>query len=119
MLAKQHTSLEWLLARVGAGDESAFTDLYHRLTGPIFATTLRCLRSRTQAEEVTQEVLLEIWRKAAGFHPGRGSARTWALTIAHRRAIDRVRTERQTSTAPPEPACWTGPGPSTSSPKPC
>ena len=85
---------EDLLARVVLGDEQAFADLYDRLAGPIFGTVLHILRSHTQSEEVTQEVLVEIWRKATQFVPGRGSVQTWALTIAHRRAIDRVRSEQ-------------------------
>jgi RNA polymerase sigma-70 factor (ECF subfamily) len=54
----------------------------------------RVLRSHAQSEEVTQEVLVEIWRKAGQFSSQRGSALSWALTIAHRRAIDRVRSEQ-------------------------
>ncbi|WP_410633842.1 ECF RNA polymerase sigma factor SigK [Amycolatopsis sp. cmx-4-83] len=85
---------EQLLARTALGDEQAFAVLYDQLAGPIFGTVLAVLRSRAHAEEVTQEVLLEIWRKAATFDAGRGRVRTWALTIAHRRAIDRVRSEQ-------------------------
>ncbi|MFI5593584.1 ECF RNA polymerase sigma factor SigK [Amycolatopsis sp. NPDC051758] len=85
---------EQLLARAALGDEQAFAALYDRLAGPIFGTALQVLRSRAHAEEVTQEVLLEIWRKAATFDAARGRVQTWALTIAHRRAIDRVRSEQ-------------------------
>ncbi|MGW4529281.1 ECF RNA polymerase sigma factor SigK [Amycolatopsis sp. NPDC004378] len=85
---------EELLARTALGDEQAFAALYDHLAGPIFGTVFQVLRSRAHAEEVTQEVLLEIWRKAATFDPGRGRVQTWVLTIAHRRAIDRVRSEQ-------------------------
>lgn len=85
---------EELLGRAALGDEHAFSALYDRLAGPIFGTVLQVLHSRAHAEEVTQEVLLEIWRKAAQFDPARGKIMTWALTIAHRRAIDRVRSEQ-------------------------
>lgn len=85
---------EDLLGRAALGDEQAFATLYDRLAGPIFGTALQVLRSRPQAEEVTQEVLLEIWRKAAQFDPARAKVTTWALTIAHRRAVDRVRSEQ-------------------------
>ncbi|MEU0793444.1 ECF RNA polymerase sigma factor SigK [Amycolatopsis sp. NPDC005961] len=85
---------EELLGRVALGDEQAFSLLYDRLAGPIFGTVLQVLRSRPHAEEVTQEVLLEIWRKAAQFDPARAKVTTWALTIAHRRAVDRVRSEQ-------------------------
>lgn len=53
----------------------------------------RILRDPAQSEEVTQEVFVEVWQTAARYAPGRGSARTWVLNIAHRRAIDRVRAE--------------------------
>ncbi|WP_290062856.1 ECF RNA polymerase sigma factor SigK [Amycolatopsis solani] len=89
----EHTP-EQLLARTALGDERAFAALYDHLAGPIFGTVLHVLRSRAHAEEVTQEVLLEIWRKAATFDPVRGRVQSWALTIAHRRAIDRVRSEQ-------------------------
>jgi RNA polymerase sigma-70 factor, ECF subfamily len=85
---------EELLRRAAFGDEHAFAALYDRLARPIFGTVVQILRSRSQSEEVTQEVLLEIWRKAAQFDPARARVMTWALTIAHRRAIDRVRSEQ-------------------------
>lgn len=85
---------EDLLGRVAIGDERAFAALYDVLAGPIMGMAVRVVRSRAMAEEVTQEVLVEIWRKAAEFSRERGSAMSWALTIAHRRAIDRVRSEQ-------------------------
>lgn len=85
---------EELLRRSALGDEQAFALLYDQLVSPIFGTVMQVLRSRAQSEEVTQEVLLEIWRKAAQFDPARAKVSTWALTIAHRRAIDRVRSEQ-------------------------
>ncbi|WP_410652640.1 ECF RNA polymerase sigma factor SigK [Amycolatopsis sp. cmx-4-54] len=85
---------EELLGRSARGDERAFAALYDQLVGSIFGTALRVLRSRAIAEEVTQEVMLEIWRKAAHYDPARAKVSTWALTIAHRRAIDRVRSEQ-------------------------
>ncbi|MEV7551956.1 ECF RNA polymerase sigma factor SigK [Amycolatopsis sp. NPDC089917] len=85
---------EELLGRVARGDEQAFAALYDRLAAPVFGTVLHVLRSRALAEEVTQEVMVEIWRKASRFDAGRAKVSTWALTIAHRRAIDRVRSEQ-------------------------
>ena len=87
------TDLERLLALVARGDQDAFETLYDRLSGPAFGLVRTVLRDPAQSEEVTQEVMLEVWRSASRFDPARGSATTWALTIAHRRAVDRVRSE--------------------------
>jgi RNA polymerase sigma-70 factor, ECF subfamily len=83
--------LDWLLSRVARGDESAFETVYDRLAGPAFGLILKVVRDPAQSEEVTQEVLLEVWRSAGRFDPAKGSAMTWAMMIAHRRAVDRVR----------------------------
>jgi len=86
---------EDLLALAARGDQRAFAQLYEQLSGPVYGMVRTVLRSPAQSEEVTQEVLLEIWRHAARFDPSRTSkVLTWALTIAHRRAIDRVRSEQ-------------------------
>jgi RNA polymerase sigma-70 factor, ECF subfamily len=82
---------EHLLGLVARGDEAAFEQLYDRIASRVFGMIRRILRDPAQAEEVTQEVLVEVWRTAARFDPERGSASTWVLTLAHRRAVDRVR----------------------------
>ncbi|WOF21455.1 ECF RNA polymerase sigma factor SigK [Microbacterium betulae] len=80
-----------LLERVADGDQSAFADLYDMLSGRVFGLVLRVLVDRAQSEEVLQEIFLEIWQSASRFSPNRGQGRGWILTIAHRRAVDRVR----------------------------
>ena len=82
------------MARVAAGDDSAFAQLYDLLAPRVFGLVRRVLRDHAQSEEVTQEVLLELWRTATRFDPTRASAATWAMTLAHRRAVDRVRSEQ-------------------------
>lgn len=87
-------SAEELMASVALGDDSAFAALYDRLVPAVFGMVRRVLRDHAQSEEVTQEVLLEIWRTATRFDPSRASVNTWAMTLAHRRAVDRVRSEQ-------------------------
>ncbi len=83
--------LDDLLIHVARGDQVAFEAVYDRLVGPVYGVIRRVLQDPAQSEEVTQEVLLEVWRTAARFDPVMGGAATWVMTIAHRRAIDRVR----------------------------
>ena len=85
--------LDTLLTHVAKGDQAAFEALYDQLGASVYGLIRKVLRNPSQAEEVAQEVLLEVWRTASRFDPARGSAATWVLTIAHRRAIDRVRAE--------------------------
>lgn len=80
-----------LLQRVAQRDQDAFALLYDRWSGRLLALVLQALVDRAQSEEVLQEVFLEIWRRAHDFDPSRGSARAWVVTMARRRAVDRVR----------------------------
>ena len=80
-----------LLVQVARGSEAAFQQLYEVVAAPVFGVVRRVLRDLAQSEEVTQEVLVELWRTAPRYRPEQGSALTWALTLAHRRAVDRVR----------------------------
>jgi RNA polymerase sigma-70 factor (ECF subfamily) len=83
--------LDELLRRVARGDERAFASLYDEVAPKVYGLARRVVRDPAQAEEVTQEALLEVWRTAARFDPARGTAVSWVLTITHRRAVDRVR----------------------------
>ncbi|MCK6081777.1 ECF RNA polymerase sigma factor SigK [Microbacterium sp. EYE_5] len=83
-----------LLVRVAAGDQAAFADLYDMLSSRVFGLIRRVLVDPSQSEEVLQEVFLEVWQSAAAFAPNKGQGRSWVLTIAHRRAVDRVRSSQ-------------------------
>lgn len=83
--------LQELIARVARGDEDAFSGIYDAVVGPVLGVVRAVLRDHAQSEEVAQEVLVEVWRTAPRYRPDRGSAMNWVLTLAHRRAVDRVR----------------------------
>ncbi|MFN8076714.1 MAG: ECF RNA polymerase sigma factor SigK [Kineosporiaceae bacterium] len=82
---------EALMRRVALGDEAAFAALFDRLVGPVFGLVVQVVRDPAQSEEVTQEVLVEVWRTAARYDAARGSVLAWVTTLARRRAVDRVR----------------------------
>jgi RNA polymerase sigma-70 factor, ECF subfamily len=83
--------LDMLLEAVGRGDHGAFDLVFKQLSAPVYGAIRAVLRDPAQAEEVAQEVLLEIWQAASRYDANRGGATAWVLTIARRRAIDRVR----------------------------
>jgi RNA polymerase sigma-70 factor, ECF subfamily len=80
-----------LLRQSSWGDESAFAQLYDAVAPRLYGLVLRVVRDPAQSQEVTQEAFLEIWRTSSRFDPQRGSALGWMMTIAHRKAVDRVR----------------------------
>jgi len=80
-----------LMQRVARGDDSAFEQLYDLVAPMVHGVVLGVLRNPALAEEVTQEVLVEAWRTAPRFDAARGSTRSWLVTMARRRAVDRVR----------------------------
>ena len=86
-----------LLVRVAQGDQAAFARLYDMLAPRVFGLVLRVLVDRSQSEEVLQEIFFEVWQSAAQFAPNKGQGRSWVFTIAHRRAVDRVRSSQASS----------------------
>ncbi|MEV6557868.1 sigma-70 family RNA polymerase sigma factor [Nocardia sp. NPDC051756] len=90
-MTEQANTAELLLRRIAHGDEQAFAALYDLVAGPVLGIVAAVLRDHVQSEEVAQEVLLEIWGKAAQFDEHGRSALAWVLAIAHRRAVERVR----------------------------
>jgi RNA polymerase sigma-70 factor (ECF subfamily) len=91
---------------VARGDAAAFDVVYEQIASSVFGVVKRVIRDPAQSEEVTQDVLLDIWQDASKFDAGRGSALAWVMMLAHRRAVDRVRSvqkeaerERRVATA--------------------
>ena len=80
------------MQRLAGGDLAAFESLYDDLAPAVYGLARRVVRDPGRAEDVTQEVFLDVWRQAPRFDRSRGGARSWVLTIAHRRAVDAVRT---------------------------
>jgi len=91
---RHSTELDALLRRVAQHDVEAFAALYDATRARVYGLITRVLRDAGYSEETTQEVYLEVWRNAASFDSSKGSALSWLMTMAHRRAVDRVRAEQ-------------------------
>jgi RNA polymerase sigma-70 factor (ECF subfamily) len=107
--AKSGGDLAGLLALVARGDQGAFAAVYDRSAAQVFGLVRRVIRDPGQSEEVTQEVMLEVWRSASRFDPHRGSAMAWLMTLAHRRAVDRIRSGQAAAERELRVAAATGP----------
>jgi RNA polymerase sigma-70 factor (ECF subfamily) len=92
-LVPSHESadIDALVGQVARGDSQAFGQLYDEVSASVYGLARRVVRDPARAEDVTQEVFLEVWRKAARFDRSLGKGKTWIMTIAHRRAVDAVR----------------------------
>jgi len=95
--AQLRPALDVLPARIATGDKAAFAELYDQTSARVHGLVVRVVRDVGYAEEVTQEVYLQAWRGAAGYDAARGSVLSWLMTLAHRRAVDRVRSEQAAS----------------------
>ena len=80
-----------LLRRVGQGDRDSFAQLYDRFSSAVFSAAFRIVNNQQAAEDVLQEVFLQVWEKAALYDPSRGKPLTWAITLTRNKAIDRLR----------------------------
>jgi RNA polymerase sigma-70 factor, ECF subfamily len=92
---RSSADLDALLQKVARGDEMAFEAVCTAMAGTVLGVARSVVRDPALAEEVCQEVLLDVWRAASRFKPGKGSAAAWMTTIAHRRAVDKVRAENR------------------------
>lgn len=84
---------EDLVRRTAQNDRDAFSRLYDEVAPMVYGVALRVVRDPARAEEISQEVFLQVWDRAAGFDLTKGSARSWIAAIAHHRAVDAVRSE--------------------------
>ena len=84
-----------LLRLVAAKDRRALSDLYDQLASPLFATSVRILSDVHEAEEVIQDVFVEIWNKASAFNEALGTAFHWVMSITRNRSIDRLRSRQR------------------------
>src|SRR5678816_4039874 len=99
--------LSRLLARAGVGDRAAFATLYERTSSHLLAVVLRINRDRAQAEDIVQEVYVNVWRAAKTFDAAQSQPLTWLTSIARNRAIDslrRLQAQPQTQTQGPSAA---------------
>jgi RNA polymerase sigma-70 factor (ECF subfamily) len=99
-----HLSDEALVALIARSDDGALEELYSRFGRISYGLALRVLRDPALAEDAVQDAFLTAWRTAARFVPERAKARTWLLTLVHRRAVDVVRREQPRRTDPLESA---------------
>jgi RNA polymerase sigma-70 factor, ECF subfamily len=93
----QRVELDELLVAAGRGDHQAYERVYDALAGPVFGLAKRIVRDPARAEEITQDVFVTVWRFATRFDPARGSAKTWVMTLTHRRTVDVVRSAEAAS----------------------
>lgn len=89
--SERSRDLSQLLARAGMGDRAAFAALYDKSSSHLFAVVLRICRDRAQAEDILQEVYVNVWRAASGFDAAQSQPLTWLTSIARNRAIDSLR----------------------------
>ncbi len=86
-----------LLQMVARGDRRSFEELYQRFSGVLFSTAYRVLNNQEAAEDVLQDVFVQIWQKAPLYDPARGKPMTWAVTLTRNKSIDRLRSTQRRS----------------------
>ena len=84
---------ELLAARLGAGDDCALAEVFDRLAPAVYASALRVLGDAAAAQDVVQDVLVELWSRPGRYNPGAGTLRTYLAILARHRALDLIRSE--------------------------
>jgi RNA polymerase sigma-70 factor (ECF subfamily) len=92
-----------LLQQMVRGDGEAFRRFYDRYASLVYAFAIRLLGSRSDAEDLLQEVFLQVWRQAQSYSPERGSPEAWLITMTRSRAIDKLRSLRRRDISPLSP----------------
>jgi RNA polymerase sigma-70 factor, ECF subfamily len=80
-----------MIARIGRRDQSAFSALYDRLSGPLYSLAMKMLGDPAEAQDALQDVFLQIWSRAANYDPEQSSVFSWAVLLTRSRVIDRLR----------------------------
>ena len=93
--AKEREAGIELLKRIGQGDRGSFEELYDRFSGVLFSTAYRVLNNQVAAEDVLQDVFIQIWEKAPLYNPALGKPLTWAVALTRNKAIDRLRSTQR------------------------
>lgn len=96
-LTEDQTADILMLQRVGRRDVVAFQELFRKFSGLLYSTIHRVLNDHQDAEDIMQEVLMQIWQKAHLYEEGKGKPLTWIMTMARNRAIDRIRSKQRRS----------------------
>jgi RNA polymerase sigma-70 factor (ECF subfamily) len=84
-----------LIQQVAKQDREAFSHLYDRFSTLVFTLAMRMLKARSDAEDLLQEVFVQVWRQAQGYSKERGSPEAWIINITRSRAIDKIRSIRR------------------------
>lgn len=89
------TTAAHLIQQVANQDRDAFSQLYDRFSTLVFTLAMRMLKARSDAEDLLQEVFVQVWRQAQSYSAERGSPEAWIVNIARSRAIDKIRSIRR------------------------
>jgi RNA polymerase sigma-70 factor (ECF subfamily) len=95
MIGGSKEELVSLVKRMARGDRDAFGSLYDRLSSLVFTMAMRIMQERSAAEDLLQEVFLQVWRDASSYSPDRGSPEAWIITVTRSRGIDKLRSMRR------------------------
>jgi len=94
-VSAQSVSAAYLIQQVAQHDREAFSQLYDRCSSLVFSLAMRMLKVRSDAEDLLQEVFVQVWRQATNYSAERGSPEAWIINIARSRAIDKLRSIRR------------------------